>query len=89
MEYLKKDRRTSKILKVIEEADFDTLYNNSWGQAVSVLNEIDEADKSEELMDFLEDIYPDGVDAIELNDLLAYDWEWVYSQIGMETEEED
>lgn len=44
---------------------------------------------SEELMDFLEDIYPDGVDAIELNDLLAYDWEWVYSQIGMETEEED
>lgn len=77
------------MLKVIEEADFDTLYNNSWGQAVSVLNEIDEADNSEELMDFLEDIYPDGVDAIELNDLLAYDWEWVYSQIGMETEEED
>lgn len=77
------------MLKVIKEADFDTLYNNSWGQAVSVLNEIDEADKSEELMDFLEDIYPDGVDAIELNDLLAYDWEWVYSQIGMETEEED
>lgn len=77
------------MLKVIEEADFDTLYNNSWGQAVSILNEIDEADKSEELMDFLEDIYPDGVDAIELNDLLAYDWEWVYSQIGMETEEED
>lgn len=30
-----------------------------------------------------------GIDAIELNDLLAYDWEWVYSQIGMETEEED
>lgn len=28
-----------------------------------------------------------GADAVELNDLLAYDWEWVYSQIGMETEE--
>ena len=74
------------MLKVIEEVDFDTLYNNSWGQAVMVLNEIDEADMSEELMDFLEDLYPDGADAIELNDLLSYDWEWVYSQIGMPSE---
>lgn len=80
------------MLKVIDEYDFDTLYNNSWGQAVSVLNEIDEADKSEDLMDLLEDIYPDGVDGIELNDLISYDWEWIYKQIGMpidEDEEED
>ena len=74
------------MLKVIEEYDFDTLYNNSWGQAVKVLNEIDEADMSEELMDFLEDLYPDGADVIELNDLLSYDWEWVYSLIGMPSE---
>lgn len=80
------------MLKVIDEYDFDTLYNNSWGQAVSILNEIDEADKSEDLMDLLEDIYPDGVDGIELNDLISYDWEWIYKQIGMpidEDEEED
>lgn len=80
------------MLKVIDEYDFDTLYNNSCGQAVSVLNEIDEADKSEDLMDLLEDIYPDGVDSIELNDLISDDWEWIYKQIGMpidEDEEED
>lgn len=80
------------MLKVIDEYDFDTLYNNSWGQSVSILNEIDEADKSEDLMDLLEDIYPDGVDGIELNDLISYDWEWIYKQIGMpidEDEEED
>ena len=71
------------MLKVIDEYDFDALYNNSWGQAVSVLNEIDEAYKSEELMDFLEDLYPDGVDGVELNDLISYDWEWLYNQIGM------
>lgn len=74
------------MLKIIEEADFDTLYYNSWGQAVKVLNEIDEEDMSKELMDFLEDLYPDGVDYDELNDLLSYDWEWVYSQIGMPLE---
>lgn len=80
------------MLKVTSNYDFDDLYNNSWGQAVSILNEIDEADKSEELMDFLEDLYPDGVDGVELNDLISYDWEWLYKQIGMpidEDEEED
>lgn len=74
------------MLKVIDEYDFNTLYNNSWGQAVSVLNEIDEHDKSEDLMDFLEDLYPDGVDGIELNDLISYDWEWIYKNIGMPME---
>lgn len=37
-------------------------------------------------MNYLEECFPDGVDAVELNDLLAYDWEWVYSQIGMPLE---
>lgn len=74
------------MLKVTKEYDFDDLYNHSWGKAVSVLKEIDEADKSEELMDFLEDLYPDGKDAIELNDLIAYDWEWLYRQIDMPIE---
>lgn len=78
---------------------FETLYTNSWGQAREVLLEIDEEDMSEELMDFLEDLYPDGVDGVELNDLISYDWEWLYNQIGMpdvterraeeENEEED
>ena len=77
------------MLKVIDEYDFDTLYNNSWGQAVSILNEIDKADKSEDLMDFLEDLYPDGVDEVELNDLISYDWEWLYKNIGMPMDEEE
>lgn len=81
------------MLKVINQVDFDRLYENAWGQAVEVLDEISKAGMEEELMDLLEDLYPDGVDGIELNDLLAYDWEWVYSQIGMpsddETSEED
>ena len=74
------------MLTVIEEVDFKTLYYNAWGQAVAALKEIDEEDMSKELMDFLEDLYPDGIDCIELNDLLSYDWEWVYSQIGMPSE---
>ena len=37
----------------------------------------------EELIDYLEDCFPDGADEVELNDLLSYDWDWVYSQMGM------
>lgn len=74
------------MLKIINEVDFDILYCNSWGQAVEILDGISHADKEEKLMDFLEDLYPDGIDCIELNDLLSYDWEWVYSQIGMPSE---
>ena len=77
------------MLKVIEEVDFETLYYNAWGQALEVLKEIDEEDMSQELMDFLEYLYPYGVDCDELNDLLSYDWEWVYSQIGMPSKDEE
>ena len=77
-------------MKIIKQAcDFDDLYRNSWGQAIEVLNEIKGRGYEEELIDYLEDCFPDGADEIELNDLLAYDWEWVYSQIGMSLEEED
>lgn len=62
------------MIKVTEEVDFETLYTNSWGQAREMLLEIDEEDMSEELMDFLEDLYPDGVDEVELNALISYDW---------------
>lgn len=77
------------MLKVIDEYDFDTLYNNSWGQARKVLLEIDEEGMSKELMDFLEDLYPDGVDGVELNDIISYDWEWIYKNIGMPMDEEE
>lgn len=78
------------MLKIIKQCcDFDDLYKNSWGQAIEVLNEIKGRGYEEELMDYLEDCFPDGADEIELNDLLAYDWEWVYSQIGMPLEAYD
>lgn len=75
------------MLKIIKQAcDFEDLYKNSWGQALEVLDEIRKWGKEDDLMDYLEDCFPDGADEVELNDLLAYNWEWVYSQIGMPLE---
>lgn len=85
--FLKRAKGVTTMLKVTKQIlDFDELHRNAWGQAIDVLDEIERADKEEELMDFLEDLYPDGVDEIDLNDTLAYDWDWVYSQIGMPME---
>ena len=71
------------MITVKEEMGFNEILNTAWGQAIDVLKEIQKADMEDELMIYLEDIFNEGVNRTELNDLLAYDWEWVYSQIGM------
>lgn len=74
------------MITVNEEMGFNEILNTAWGQAVDVLKEIQKAGMEDELMTYLEDIFNEGVDRTELNDLLSYDWEWVYSQIGMSSE---
>ena len=74
------------MITVKQEMDFDDIRKSAWGQAVEVLDEIEKEGMEDELMAYLEDIFNEGVDRTELNDLLAYDWEWVYSQIGMPSE---
>ena len=71
------------MITVKQEMNFYDIRKSAWGQAVKVLDEIYKAGMENELMSYLEDIFNEGVDRTELNDLLAYDWEWVYSQIGM------
>ena len=74
------------MITVKQEMGFYEILNTALGQAVGVLKEIQKAGMQKELMEYLEDIFNEGVDRTELNDLLAYDWEWVYSQIGMPSE---
>ena len=74
------------MITVKQEMGFNDIRKSAWGQAVAVLDEIYKEGMQNELMEYLEDIFNDGVDIVELNDLLSYDWEWVYSQIGMPSE---
>ena len=74
------------MITVKQEMGFNEILNTAWGQAVDVLKEIQKEGMENELMTYLEDIFNEGVDRTELNDMLAYDWEWVYSQIGMPSE---
>lgn len=71
-------------MEVKQDMDFDDLRKNCWGQAVDILDEIEKADKENALMSYLEDIYYDDIPTLtEINDLLAYDWEKLYEDIGI------
>ena len=71
-------------MEIKQDMDFRDLENNCWGQARKILEEISDADMEDALMSYLEDtFYGDIPTLTEVNDVLAYDWEQVYKDIGM------
>lgn len=67
--------------------DFDEF--EPWGQAREIYERIEEEGKLDELECLLEDMFTNELPTeTQINDLLAYDWEWVYEQLGIEEEEE-
>lgn len=70
--------------------EFDDLYNLCWGQARKILQEIADADKEDELLSHLSEIYADNIPSLtDINDYISYDWEDIYDAINMEENEDD
>ena len=59
-----------------------------WDAAVSTFDNIQNAGKMDALEQLIDDMYPDGIDRTELNDLLAFESDWVYSMLDMPNEED-
>lgn len=59
-----------------------------WGAAVSTFDNIQNAGKMDALEQLIDDMYPDGINKTELNDLLAFESDWVYSMLVMPSEED-
>ena len=59
-----------------------------WSGAVDTWETIEEEGLLDELDSLLEDIYPDGLSETELNDLLWFDKNWVFEQLGISDGEE-
>lgn len=71
-------------MEIKQDMDFRDLENNCWGQAVDILKEISDADKEDALMIYLEDTFDGDIPTLtEVNDVLAYDWENIYRDIGV------
>ena len=59
-----------------------------WGPAVSTFDSIQNADKMDALEQLIDEMYPDGIDKTELNDLLAFESDWIYSMLDMPHDED-
>jgi hypothetical protein len=68
--------------------DISLLDFHPWSGAVRTYDRLYNAGMLQSLEAILEDEYPDGIDATELNDLLWFDSEWVLNLCGLRGEDE-
>lgn len=69
---------------------FDDLENKCWSGAEDTLATIREHDMEDEFMDWIESYFGDEIPTLtEVNDLLRFDGDWVFEQIGLDPDEED
>ena len=73
-----------KVYQEIGIRDFE-----AWSGAVATKDLIIEHGKEDEFDALIEELYPDGVDETQLNDILWFDDEWVLESLGIEKEEEE
>lgn len=69
----------------IDMDDFRTLKNNSWSGALDTLNDIEEADKEDELMYLLEEVFAEKIPTeTEVNDFLWFERDYIYESLGLD-----
>ena len=67
------------------EMDYRTLKNNSWSGALDTLKDIEEADKEDELMCLLEEVFTDTTPTeTEVNDFLWFERDYIYESLGLD-----
>ena len=73
-----------KVYQEIGIRDFE-----AWSGAVATKDLIIENNKEDEFDALIEELYPDGIDETQLNDILWFDDEWVLESLGIEKEGEE
>lgn len=60
-----------------------------WSGAIDTYNTIVEADKVEEFESLIDELYPDGIEEVTLNDILWFEPEFILESLGLSEEEEE
>lgn len=60
-----------------------------WSGAELTARIIEEEDKVEEFFNMIEELYPDGIDMTQLNDILWFESEWVLDMLGIKDGDDD
>ena len=69
-------------------SEITLLQFEAWSGAKQTQKRIIEEGKSEDFDALIEELYPDGIDETQLNDLLWFDHEWIFKCLGMEIDED-
>ena len=73
-----------KIISELSIVDF-----SAWSGAEETKKTIIENDKVEEFDSFIEELYPDGLTETQLNDILRFEEDWIFENLGISEEEEE
>lgn len=79
-----KESKLDESYVLLDLADF-----KPWSGAVPYWDKIVDADKIDEFDALLDDLYPDGIREVDLNDWLRYEGDDVLDMLGISDEEED
>ena len=60
-----------------------------WSGAIDTYNTILEAGKEEEFESLIEELYPDGIEEVALNDILWFEPDFILESLGLSEEEEE
>lgn len=60
-----------------------------WSEAIETAKLIEENDKIDEFFDMMNELYPDGIDMTQLNDILWFESEWVLDMLGIKDGDND
>lgn len=69
--------------------EFDLVSFEAWSGAVDTKETIINEGKTRDFEHLIEELYPDGIEETQLNDLLWFDDEWIFKSLGINTEEEE
>lgn len=59
----------------------------AWSGAIDTKNTIIDHDKQKDFEYLIDELYPDGLSETQLNDILWFDSEWIFEQLGIEINE--
>lgn len=77
-------------MEIKREYDFYDLLDNCWSGALNTLKVIQENDKENDFMDYLESLYGENIPTLtEVNDLLWFEPESIYEALEIENDSED
>ena len=72
-----------KIFKEESISDFE-----AWSGAKETQQRIIDENKEDEFDQLIEELYPVGIDETQLNDILWFEEDWIFEQLGISDEEE-